>query len=86
MRLRGTSGYATLYDPGFKGGHPREADTFTCGHCNKIVHVKVKGSLEDLGGRCSVCDALICPNCVKSGRCDPMEEKLKRLEVRKSYL
>jgi hypothetical protein len=85
MGLRGTSGYATLYDPDFRGGHPKEADTFTCAHCNRIIHVKPKAPLEDLGGRCNMCDDLICPDCVRTGQCDPFEEKLKRMEAVKSY-
>jgi hypothetical protein len=83
--MRGTTGYATLFDPDFKGGHPKEADTFTCAHCNRIVHVRPRAPLEELGGRCTICDDLICPQCVGTGLCDPFEEKLKRLEARKSY-
>ena len=83
--MRGTSGYATLYDPIYYGGHPKEADTFTCGHCNTIVHVKPKAPLEDLGGRCGCCDRLICKGCNKTlltKGCDVFEEKLKRNEAR----
>jgi DNA-directed RNA polymerase subunit RPC12/RpoP len=83
--MRGTSGYATLYDPDFKGGHPKEADTFTCAHCNSIVHVKPRAPLEDMGGYCTVCSSLICLKCVGTGTCDPFEEKLKRMEARRSY-
>lgn len=83
--MRGTTGYATLYDPTFRGGHPKEADTFTCAHCNTIVHVKPRAPLEDLGGRCTICDSLICSKCVGKQTCDPFEEKLKRWEARKSY-
>ena len=77
MTIRGYSGYATLTSP---EGFRREADTFTCGHCNTVVHIRPKTALEDLGGRCAVCDTLICGKCVKTGRCDPVEEKLKRVE------
>lgn len=84
--MRGLSGYATITSP---EGQRREADTFTCGHCNRIVHINYKTPLDALGGRCAVCDTLICPRCIKSGRCDPFEEKLKRMEhrdmVRRSY-
>ena len=84
--MRGTTGYATLFDPDFRGGHPKEADTFTCGHCNRIVHIKPMAPLGDLGGRCGMCDTLICPDCVRTGQCDPFEEKLKRMETVKSWL
>ena len=65
-----------------------EADTFTCGHCQKIVVVKPFMDPADMGGRCTCCDALICPDCVGKA-CDPIEEKLKRWEAqheaRRSY-
>ena len=77
--MRGLTGYATLIDP---DGPKREADTFICAHCQKIVHVRTREALENLGGRCSVCDGLICPSCVARHACDPFEEKLKRMEAR----
>jgi hypothetical protein len=83
--MRGTTGYATLVDPAFFGGHPKEADTFTCAHCNRIVHVKPLKPLDDLGGWCSFCAGLICRSCVGERRCDPFEEKLKRWEAKSSY-
>lgn len=63
----------------------READTFTCGHCNKVVIVPVKASVDELGGLCRCCDSLICPDCVKDGRCIPLEARLAGLEARRSY-
>lgn len=67
----------------------READTFTCKHCNGIVMVKPLAPPEEMGGRCYQCDSLICQRCVAKGRCDPFEEKLKRIEAsyhaRRSY-
>lgn len=81
--MRGVSGYATITSPeGFK----READTFTCGHCQKVVHIKPMAPLDEVGGRCTVCDTLICPGCVTTGKCEPFEKKLRRLEERKRYL
>ena len=83
MSVKGISGYATLTGPlGFK----READTFTCGHCSKIVHVTYKHPIDELGGRCNLCDQLICPACVKEGKCDHFEEKLKRMEAVSRYI
>ena len=55
-------------------------DTFTCKHCSKIVQIPPYCDPASLGGRCTVCDGLICPNCVGKG-CDPLEEKLKRAEA-----
>lgn len=79
--VRGLSGYATLTDPAFKGGHAKEADTFTCAHCNKIVHITYMHPVDDLGGRCTICDGMICSKCVATGKCEPFEEKLKRMEA-----
>jgi hypothetical protein len=62
---------------------PVEEDTFTCGHCNRVVFVPAKCSPTDLGGLCSCCSKLICPSCVGRG-CDPMEEKMARWETRRS--
>lgn len=66
----------------------KEVDTFTCKHCNKIVEVQPRCDPADMGGRCNVCDGLICPSCVGKG-CDVIEEKLKRWEhqatVRQDY-
>jgi hypothetical protein len=75
--MKGTTGYATLSSP---LGHVKETDTFTCGHCQTIVHIRPKEPLENMGGRCGMCDTLICPACVTKGNCDPFEEKLKRFE------
>lgn len=71
-------GYASITTP---DGRVREADTFTCGHCQRIVHVKAGASPYEMGGACSICGTLVCPKCVGQG-CDPFEEKLKRMEAR----
>ena len=60
----------------------RAADTFTCGHCGRIVVVPPKADAADLGGHCRLCDRLICPSCAREGRCDPFEKKLERWEAR----
>lgn len=75
--MRNPGGYSIITDPetGIK-----EADTFTCQHCNRVIFVKPFADPASMGGRCSCCDGLICPNCVGKG-CDPMEEKLKRQEA-----
>lgn len=83
MTIRGLSGYATLTSP---LGNRKEADTFTCGHCQKIIHVTYKIPLDQLGGRCTICDTLICPECIKTGMCDPFEKKLQRMEAVKRYI
>src|SRR6266700_2372059 len=59
---------------------PKECDTFQCGHCSKTVFVPPKSAPEAMGGLCYVCSNLICPDCSKSGKCDPLEAKLERIE------
>ncbi|WP_257318451.1 hypothetical protein [Shinella pollutisoli] len=70
-------------------GAAREADTFTCAHCNAVVIVKPMTDPAEMGGRCRMCDGLICKRCAARGVCDPFEEKLKRIEAsyhaRRSY-
>lgn len=58
-----------------------EFDTFTCGHCGRVKHVKPRERPEDLGGLCKQCMKLICPGCVDQG-CTPFEQKLERMEQR----
>lgn len=59
-----------------------ECDTFTCGHCNRIVHVPVKARPEDIGGLCRQCMGLVCPRCHGRGRCVPLEAAIERMERR----
>ena len=63
-------------------GDKHECDTFTCHHCNSVVHVKPKCNPDDLGGMCRLCMKMICPRCVDLGICDPIEKKLERMEAR----
>ena len=83
--MRNPTGYATLTTDGVI---VKERDTFTCFHCNRVIHVKPKCDPADLGALCKVCMELICPRCVGKG-CTPFEEKLERAEARhharKSY-
>lgn len=91
-------GYAVITSPGnsratldgfqcveTRGG-VTEFDTMGCGHCNRIMHIQAKQRPEDLGGLCKQCMKPICPFCVDSGRCDPLEKKLARWEDRERTL
>ena len=80
--MRKPGGYSIITDPAFASA--READTFTCYHCQKIIFVKPLCDPAEMGGRCTICDKLICKHCVGNG-CDPFERKLERLEARRSY-
>lgn len=71
-------GYAVITQ---HDGPQVEIDTFTCGHCNHVTHVKSRARPEDLGGLCKICMKPICTGCV-GGVCDPFEEKLRRAEAR----
>lgn len=72
--MRDISGYATLTMP---FGTMKEADTFTCYHCNGVVHVKPR---ERDFTRCGICDHLICQPCRGKG-CTPFEKKLEAHEA-----
>jgi hypothetical protein len=91
--MRSPGGYACVADPSpglIKLDDPaarsepaqQEYDTFSCGHCGNVRHVRVKERPEDIGGLCKQCMKLICPACVDTGRCDPLEKKLERMEKR----
>ena len=71
------TGYATLTEP---NGRTKEADTFTCAHCNAIRHVKPFCDPADLGGLCKTCMGVICEKCVGLGMCDPLMKKIERQE------
>jgi hypothetical protein len=83
--MRNPGGYSIITEP---GKPDVEQDTFTCKHCNRVIFVKPLMDAADMGGRCTICDGLICKRCVGRG-CDPFEEKLKRMEAsadaRRSY-
>jgi hypothetical protein len=74
--MRNAQGYACIVDP---DEGIREADTFTCFHCQQIIHVKPKMDPADMGGLCKLCMKLICPRCV-GGRCDPFFKRVEREE------
>ena len=76
--MRNPGGYAYVFD---ELGTQKECDTFTCHHCNRVVHVKPKMDPTDLGGMCKLCMKMICPKCVGFG-CTPFEKKLDIMEAR----
>lgn len=75
MRIART-GYATLIEP---VGRMKEADTFTCAHCQSIRIVKPFCDPADLGGLCKTCMGVICERCL-GGVCDPILKKIERQE------
>jgi hypothetical protein len=67
-------------------GAVQEKDSFTCFHCGTVHFVKPFQKPEEYGGICFVCKQLVCPGCVKLGKCDPLERKLARYENRLKFL
>ncbi len=80
--MRKPQGYATLFEPDFS----KECDTFTCGHCNGIVHVPPKADPTVMGGLCKQCMKLICPKCVERMTCTPWERQMQIMENRDAAL
>jgi hypothetical protein len=75
--MRKPGWYIVTTDPG--GTH--EQDAFRCGHCQHIVKVKPFADPASMGGRCTCCNALLCPTCVGQG-CNPLEKQIERREAR----
>lgn len=69
MLIKGTSGFAQMFGP----YGVQKSDTFTCNHCNSVVHVDW-GQREFT--RCAMCDRLICQKCRGKG-CEPFEKRLE---------
>ena len=87
--MRKPQGYATLVGPLDRGPKALRqqgvADTFTCAHCQRIVHVPVKCDPADLGGLCKICMGLVCPRCHVTRTCTPWEERMRRMEARYEF-
>lgn len=83
MRSGRAQGYAILTDP---ESPTRENDTFTCGHCNRVVFVKPAADPTTYGGFCGACARLICPGCeaekVRTLSCRPFEQWLEAQEAK----
>lgn len=98
--MRNPNGYATIVGPdggivnfdGFRCEQIHagtfEADTFSCIHCNRIIHVKPRANMDEFGSMCRNCMKMVCPTCA-NGPCVPFMKKLEEAEkrdiVRRSY-
>ena len=90
--MRNPHGYATIVgdlsrkDPTITEGGVQhiepEIDTFTCGHCCRITHVKPRCDPADLGGLCKQCMELVCPRCYGKRVCTPFLKKVEEAEAR----
>ena len=91
--MRKAGGYAVIFAPdpvdvnfdGLRceriGSGTFEADTFTCCHCNRVIHVKAKAPMDEFGSMCRNCMKMVCPTCA-DGPCVPFEKKLEESEQR----
>lgn len=79
-------GYATVTDPE-KG--LVERDTFTCGHCQRIVFVQPGTHSSGDVTMCWQCATPVCQRCVAKQECTPFMRKLEAQEaqdrIRRSY-
>lgn len=73
--MRNPQGYATITYP---EGTVKECDTFSCSHCNRIVHMPVTKKIEQVGDFCRSCMKMICAECAEKRICSPF---LKKLEI-----
>ena len=83
--MRNPQGYATLTDsasPLRDTKAMQECDTFTCGHCNHIIHVPPKADPSVVGGLCKQCMTLVCSSCVNKMICTPWELQMQIMEAR----
>lgn len=62
-----------------------EADTYSCVHCNRIVHVKPRAPMDEFGSMCRNCMKMVCPTCA-DGPCVPFMKKLEMAEARERTL
>jgi hypothetical protein len=62
-----------------------ETDTFTCCHCNRVIHVKPRTPMDEFGSMCRNCMKMVCPKCA-AGACVPFEKKLEQMEHRDRML
>ncbi len=63
-------------------GKETHIDSYQCGHCGMHNVVRTKTRDTDIGGWCRVCAKNVCPRCLTTGRCDPFEKAIERVEAR----
>jgi hypothetical protein len=72
-------GYACIVDP---DTGLRETDTYTCAHCNKVIHAPVNKKLEEVGDFCRNCMKVICAFCADKRVCTPLMKQIEAMEER----
>lgn len=63
-----------------------ENETFTCGHCSKIVMIPHRADKDKIGALCKPCMHMVCTDCAAKGACEPFEKKIKAVEDRDRFL
>lgn len=65
-----------------KQGEKLEFDTVSCGHCQALIRLVIKGVKKayETPYRCARCKLPMCRHCaeVLGGECDPLWEKINR--------
>jgi hypothetical protein len=83
--MRNPGGYAVITEP----DRVTEIDTFSCRHCQHIVHVPPRQDPQKIGGFCYGCGGMVCEQCAGKRTCDPIEAQIERAlnsyEARRSY-
>lgn len=90
--MRNAGGYALVVSPDPQQANfdqfrceeigPRhETDTFTCWHCNRVVHTRTRAPMDEFGSMCRNCMKMVCPACAKGG-CTPFLKQLEEAEKR----
>lgn len=84
--MRNPGGWAVLTEP---DKATIERDTFTCNHCNAVVHVNPKmDPLQQnkframVAEKCRMCMRHVCATCLGEMRCLPFEKKLDAYEAK----
>lgn len=75
-------GYALIIDP-IEG--TKECDTFTCAHCQRVVHVNPKAHPDEFGSMCRNCMAMVCRECA-SKPCSPFLKEIEKAEAKAAAL
>ncbi len=82
LRKRRQGGYLLVKNPDGEGGRDREADTFTCRHCNRVTLLPPGADPASIGRWCSTCDGLLCPKCSANLGCAHVEKRMALIESR----
>lgn len=61
-----------------------EFDTFSCCHCNRVIHIKAGAPMDEFGSMCRSCMKMTCPACA-DGPCVPFMKKIEQME-QKEYI